>query len=370
MTNTKVVTEIGVDNSEYDRKKELEEFDNTKLGVKGLIDSGITQIPRMFQHPPETLFDFQNAVRITGDAENIIPVIDMARPHEDVVKDIRDAASTYGFFQVVNHGVEVSLLDRLVAAIRSFFEQPDEEKVKYYNRDSVASGVGYFSNYDLFHSKAASWRDTLQVQLGPSCVLPTAIPSACRTEVMEWEKAVKKLGEQILSILSEGLGLRPDRLTAESYLKRVNMAGQYYPYCPEPDKTIGIASHSDHGTLTVLLQDQVGGLQVKYNGQWIDLKPVHGALVINVGDLIQMVSNDVYKSGEHRVYANPLTQSRVSVPVFFNPAVTSDILYGPLPELVTPEKPALYKQFTISDMTAKFLKKELKDKTMTSYFRL
>ncbi|KAK9667945.1 hypothetical protein RND81_13G022700 [Saponaria officinalis] len=367
MTKTK---EVNNNISDYDRKKELEEFDNTKLGVKGLIDSGITRIPRIFQHPPETLFDFQKAIRVTGDAENIIPVIDMTGPHDEVVKNIRDAASTYGFFQVVNHGVDVALLDRLVEAIRAFFEQPDEEKIRYYNRDSVASGVGYFSNYDLFHSKAASWRDTLQVQLGPTCVQPDAIPSACRIEVMEWEKAVKKLGEQILSILSEGLGLNADRLTAESYLKRVNMAGQYYPYCPEPDKTIGIASHSDHGTLTVLLQDQVGGLQVKYNDQWIDLKPVHGALVINVGDLIQMVSNNVYKSGEHRVYANPLRKPRVSVPVFFNPAVSSDKLYGPLPELVTLEKPALYKQFTISDMTEKFLKKELKDKTMTSYFRL
>ncbi|XP_074264738.1 1-aminocyclopropane-1-carboxylate oxidase homolog 4-like [Silene latifolia] len=369
MTNN-TIKESQVNENEYDRKKELEEFDNTKLGVKGLIDSGITQIPRIFQHPPETLFDFQKAVRITGDAENIIPVIDMAGTHEEVVQKIRDAASTYGFFQVVNHGVEVSALDRLVGAIRAFFEQPDEEKIKYYNRDSVASGVGYFSNYDLFHSKAASWRDTLQVQLGPKSVDPNAIPNVCRAEVMEWEKEVKKLSARLLSILSEGLGLSADRLSPESYLARINMAGQYYPYCPEPDKTIGIASHSDHGTLTVLLQDDVGGLQVKYNGQWIDLKPVHGALVINVGDLIQMVSNDVYKSGEHRVYANPLPRSRISVPVFFNPAITSDKLYGPLPELVSPENPALYKQFTISDMNAKFLKKELKDKTMTSYFRL
>ncbi|XP_074300847.1 1-aminocyclopropane-1-carboxylate oxidase homolog 10-like [Silene latifolia] len=163
--------------------------------------------------------------------------------------------------------------------------------------------------------------------------------SECRAEVMEWEKEVKKLSARLLSILSEGLGLSGDRLSPESYLARINMVGQYYPYCPKPDKTIGIASHSDHGTLTVLLQDDVGGLQVKYNEEWIDLKPV-------------------------RVYANPLPRSRIYVPVFFNLAITSDKLYGHLPELVSPEKPALYKQFTISYMNAKFLKKELKDKTV------
>ncbi|XP_074301608.1 deacetoxyvindoline 4-hydroxylase-like [Silene latifolia] len=258
--------------------------------------------------------------------------------HEEVVQKIRDAASTYDFFQVLNHGMEVSALDRLVGAIRAFFEQPDEEKIKYYNQDSVASGVGYFSNYDLLYSKAASWRDTLQVQLGPKYVDPNAILNVCKAEVMEWAKEVKKLSARLLSILLEGLGLSGDRLSPESYLARINMAGQYYPYCPEPDKTIGIASHSDHGTLIVLLQDDVGGLQVKYSGEWIDLKIV-------------------------RVYANPLPRSRIFVPVFFNPAITSDKLYGPLPELVSPEKPTLYKQFTISDMIAKFLK-ELKDKTV------
>lgn len=66
------------------------------------------------------------------------------------------------------------------------------------------------------------------------------------------------------------------------------MVGHYYPYCPEPNKTVGIASHTDPGILTVLLQDQVGGLQVKYDGKWVNVKPIHGALVINVGDLLQV----------------------------------------------------------------------------------
>ena len=106
--------------------------------------------------------------------------------------------------------------------------------------------------------------------------------------MVEWDKEVKKLAEKLMELLSEGLGLSSDKLIGKSYLGRRGMVGNYYPYCPEPNKTIGIASHTDPGILTVLLQDQVGGLQVKYDGKWIDLKPVPGALVVNLGDLFQV----------------------------------------------------------------------------------
>ncbi|KAL2892330.1 1-aminocyclopropane-1-carboxylate oxidase-like protein 12 [Bienertia sinuspersici] len=147
------------------------------------------------------------------------------------------------------------------------------------------------------------------------------------------------------------------------------MVGHYYPYCPEPNKTVGIASHTDPGVLTVLLQDQVGGLQVKHDGKWVNVKPVHGALVINVGDLLQMISNDKYISVEHRVYANPQHEPRVSIAVFCNPSIRDD-LYGPLPELVSPEVPALYQQFTYSEFMRKFFTKELDGKSLIKYFSL
>lgn len=109
-----------------------------------------------------------------------------------------------------------------------------------------------------------------------------------RDEVIEWGTESKQLAERIMGMLSEGLGLREDRLKGMSYLGRIGMTGHYYPYCPEPKKTIGTAAHTDPGILTVLLQDQLGGLQVNYDNKWINLKPVHGALVINIGDLFQV----------------------------------------------------------------------------------
>jgi len=106
--------------------------------------------------------------------------------------------------------------------------------------------------------------------------------------VIEWDKEVKQLGERLLALLCQGLGLHADKLKEMSCSEGRVMVGHYYPYCPEPEKTVGIACHTDPGLLTVLLQDQVGGLQVKLDGKWVNVKSVHGALVINIGDLLQV----------------------------------------------------------------------------------
>ncbi|KAJ8447395.1 hypothetical protein Cgig2_013172 [Carnegiea gigantea] len=333
-----------------ERRKELDEFDSTKLGVKGLVDSGITRIPRIFHHPPESLRAGSDQTEANNQTE-LIPVIDLSGPDLDLVDRVREASAKFGFFQVVNHGLPVSLLDRLIAAVKGFHELPAAEKRRLYRRGS--SGVGFNSNFDLFWSKAASWRDTLEI----------------RQEVLEWDKEVKQLGERLMGLLSQGLGLSTDRLKDAAYLGRRTMVGHYYPYCPEPNKTMGISSHTDPGVLTVLLQDQMGGLQVKHQGKWLDLRPLHGALVVNIGDMLQMISNDEYTSGEHRVLANPSSNARTSIAVFFSSGLNEN-WYGPLPELVSPEKPALYRQFKFSDLFTRFLSKEIEANTMTNFFRL
>ncbi|XP_021748793.1 1-aminocyclopropane-1-carboxylate oxidase homolog 4-like [Chenopodium quinoa] len=352
----------------FDRQDDVKKFENTKLGVKGLVDSGVTQIPSIFHHPPENLVDTGNSAPDTGSGADPIPVIDLSGPTPEVVDQVRKAAGTYGFFQVINHGVPVSLLDRLVKAVKAFHELPAEERMKHYRRD-MTTGVNYFSNVDLFVSKAASWRDTLQLRLGPIMADVDSIPDICRNEILEWDKEVKQLTEKLLGLFSQGLGVKADKLVEMSCSGGKVMVGHYYPYCPEPNKTVGIACHTDPGVLTVLLQDQVGGLQIKHQGNWVNFKPVHGALVINVGDLLQILSNDKYTSVEHRVYANPQHEPRVSIAVFCNPSKRDD-LYGPLPEIVSPEEPAHYRQFTYSEFINRFLKKELEGKTLAKYFSL
>ena len=106
--------------------------------------------------------------------------------------------------------------------------------------------------------------------------------------MLEYSKEVMSLGELIFELLSEALGLNPNHLKEMDCAKSQMLTGQYYPPCPQPDLTLGLSKHSDFAFLTVLLQDNIGGLQVLHDQAWIDVPPVPGSLVINIGDLLQV----------------------------------------------------------------------------------
>ncbi|KAM1608242.1 hypothetical protein ACFX13_020848 [Malus domestica] len=353
---------------DYDRAKEIKQFDSSKLGVKGLVDSGLTSIPRFFIHRPESLPDPRHHTK----PDIPIPTIDLADLHthrrSSIVDQISRACRTFGFFQITNHGIPSVILDRTIAAIRAFHEQPTELKARFYRRE-MGTGVSYFSNLDLYSSKAASWRDTLQMRLGPIPPVPEEVPEICRVDVVVWDREIKRLGEVLMELASEGLGLNSKRLQEMTCLEGRATVGNYYPYCPQPDLTVGLTSHSDPGVLTVLLQDHMGGLQVKCGEGWVDVKPVPGALVINVGDFLQIISNGEYQSVAHRVLANSSREPRVAIAVFFNSSRREDS-YGPLPELVSPEKPALYRPFTLSEFMQRFFQKGLDGKALLNHFEL
>ncbi|XP_061354775.1 1-aminocyclopropane-1-carboxylate oxidase homolog 4-like [Gastrolobium bilobum] len=355
----------------YDRAKAVKEFDESKVGVKGLIDSGIQTIPSFFVHPPETLSDLKPRPGSESEPRTEIPTVDLSAVHNSratVVEQIRRAASTLGFFQVTNHGIPPELLRRTIAAVKAFHEQPEEARARVYRRE-MGTGVSYISNVDLFQSKAASWRDTLQIRLGPTAADQNQIPEVCRCEVMEWDKEVVRVGEVLFGLLSEGLGLDAGRFTEMGFVEGRVMVGHYYPFCPQPDLTVGLNSHADPGALTVLLQDHIGGLQVRTKQGWLDVKPQPEALVINIGDLLQVISNEEYKSADHRVLANASNEPRVSVAIFLNPS-NREKMFGPLPELTSAEKPALYRNFTLNEFMTRFFKKELDGKSLTNFFRL
>ncbi|KAF9621894.1 hypothetical protein IFM89_028482 [Coptis chinensis] len=349
----------------YDRAKEVKEFDDSKIGVKGLVDSGITSIPRIFIHPPENL---PKPNPTTNSNSHQIPTIDLSEPRSVTVDQIRQASRTFGFFQITNHGIPLNVIHRMIDSVKEFNQQPTEIKSRHYSRE-MGRGVVFSTNFDLYQSKAASWRDTLQVKLGPAPIKSDLLPEMCKVEIIEWDREVKRVGETLMEILSVGLGLDEKRLKQMSFLESRTMAAHYYPYCPQPDQTVGLLPHRDPGVITILLQDQIGGLQVKHGEDWINVKSIDGALVINISDILQMVSNGEYRSVEHRVLANPNEQPRISVGVFFNPGNREE-LYGPLPELVSDEKPALYRQFTLTEYLGKLFSRGLDGKPFIDQFKL
>lgn len=116
--------------------------------------------------------------------------------------------------------------------------------------------------------------------------------------MLEYSKRVMELGELIFELLSEALGLNPSHLKEMECVKGISMLSHYYPPCPEHDLTYGTSPHSDRSFLTILLQDHIGGLQVHQDGYWVDVPPVPGALLVNLGDLLQVISL-VYCESDH-----------------------------------------------------------------------
>lgn len=352
--------------SSYDRLKELKEFDESKIGVKGLSDSGIKTIPDFFKHPPQTLPDLKSKF---SQANTNIPIIDLSNVnspdhHQKIVNQIKEAAKSWGFFQVINHGIPISVLDETIQAIKAFHEQPYEIKSKYYNRDE-SNGVTYASNNDLYRSEAACWVDSLKAQMGPKPLDIELLPEICRKEVVEWDLSATKVAETVMELLGEGLGLEPGKFKELTFSQTKYVVGHIYPYCPQPDLTMGITSHTDPGVVTVLLQNQIQGLQVKHEDRWVEVKPALGGLIINVGDFLQIVSNGEYKSVEHRVVANSCKEPRISIVEFFNLSKwKGDGYYGPLPELSSAEKPAIYRNFTTQEFLENFYSKGLDSKSL------
>nr|CAD1818999.1 unnamed protein product [Ananas comosus var. bracteatus] len=277
--------------SDSERLAELRAFDATKAGVKGLVDAGFTSIPRFFVHP---------YLDRTAGANFRLPVVDLAGVPADPARraaaaaEAGRAAEELGLFHVVNHGVPQQVLDEMLQRVRGFHEDGVEVKGEYYTRDQSRKVV-YNSNFDLYQAPAANWRDTLFCSMAPEPPRPEELPLACRDVTFKYTSYMQKLGTILLELLSEALGLNPNHLIEMECANGVSVVMHYYPACPEPHLTLGASKHSDSGFITILLQDSLGGLQVLRQNQWLDVPPVRGSLVINIGDLLQLISNDKFK---------------------------------------------------------------------------
>ncbi|OIT33606.1 PREDICTED: protein DMR6-LIKE OXYGENASE 2-like [Nicotiana attenuata] len=303
----------------------------------------------------------------TIEAENI-PLIDLSpvltsdpsntsSAITNLVTEIGDACKNWGFFQVINHGVPSTCRENIEKASRGFFLQPTEEKRKV-SRDKD-NPMGF---YDTEHTKnVRDWKEVFDFVVENPTILPAShepgdmelkelvnqwpqFPTGSREACEEYARGIEKLSYKLLELIALSLGLSSKRLNSYFEDQTSFMRLNYYPLCPIHHLALGVGRHKDSGALTVLAQDDVGGLEVKRktDGEWIQVKPTPDAYIINVGDIVQVWSNDQYESVEHRVVASS-KKERFSIPFFFNPS--HYVMVEPLEELTSEESPVKYKAY-------------------------
>ncbi|KAI3693035.1 hypothetical protein L6452_32863 [Arctium lappa] len=368
LNTTPLVTELN-----HDRQAELKAFDETKVGVKGLVDAGITEVPRIFRVPsPEIIISGQQLC-----PEKSLPTIDLEGINVDqirrkeVVEKVNDASERWGFFQIVNHGIPSSVLEEMIEGVRRFHEQDTEVKKKWYNMNFRGKPpVVFNSNFDLYVSRVANWRDSLICNMAPDPPSHHEMPPICREILMKYSDEVHKLSVRILELFSEALGLNPSHLVEMGHAEGLSVLGHYYPPCPQPELTIGTNNHTDNTLFTILLQDHIGGLQVFNENQWIDVSPIPGALIVNVGEHLKLLTNGKFECASHRVLSKKVGP-RISVASFLKvPSAQSSKVVEPIKELLSEENPAKYRSTTVEEFTKYFQAKGLNGVSTTLHYQI
>lgn len=271
-----------------------------------------------------------------------VPVIDVSAlvagtPGRSVVAaEIARACRAQGFFYVTGHGVDRATCDRLVAVSRRFFALDEGTKMQWRMSLGGRAWRGYFPAGGELTSGRPDWKEGLyfgselaeehalvraRAPLHGRNLFPT-LPGF-REAVLAYLDALTRLGHALMEGIALSLGLDAryfaDRHTADPLiLFRVFN----YPSRPAPAGgrvEWGVGEHSDYGFLTILWQDDVGGLQVKTREEWIDAPPLPESFVCNIGDMLDRVTGGLYRSTPHRVALNTSGRDRLSMPFFLDP---------------------------------------------------
>ncbi|KAI4982227.1 hypothetical protein ZWY2020_022719 [Hordeum vulgare] len=253
------------------------------------------------------------------------PVIHMEKLETEergaAMEVIGDACENWGFFELLNHGISHELMDEVERVSKAHYAACREEQFKEFAARTLEAGE---KGADV---KDVDWESTFFVRHLPASNLADLpnLDHHYRQVMKEFASEIEKLAEKVLDLLCENLGLE------EGYLKRAFTGSNgptfgtkvsSYPPCPRPDLVDGLRAHTDAGGVILLFQDdQVSGLQLLKDGAWVDVPPMRHAVVVNIGDQLEVITNGRYKSVMHRVLTRP-DGNRMSIASFYNPAPT------------------------------------------------
>ncbi|CAL0324144.1 unnamed protein product [Lupinus luteus] len=300
----------------------------------------------------DNTFTYPSSNNISEGSSVNVPVIDLNDPNASTL--IGHACKTWGVFQVVNHGVPLSLLDDIEWVGLTLFSLPSQQKLKAARCPNGVSGYG-LARISSFFPKLM-WSEGFTILGSPlehfRQLWPHDYNKYCDI-VLQYDETMKKLAEKLMWMMLDSLGITKEDLKwagSKSQFSEACAALQLnsYPSCPDPNRAMGLAPHTDSTLFTILYQNNISGLQVKHDGSddgngWVTVPPLSGGLVINVGDLLHILSNGLYPSAFHRVLVNR-TRQRFSAAYLFGPPANVEIC--PHAKLVGPSRPPLYRPVT------------------------
>ncbi|BBN14496.1 protein MpDOX34 [Marchantia polymorpha subsp. ruderalis] len=325
--------------------KELNDSSVTNAGVLSAILRGF-ELPKIYVQP-----DVERKGKVHLDEDIQLPSVDLSvfRLAEDdprrkeSLATIVNSCKTWGFIQVVGHGVDLHMIKRCEAEAHRLFDLPVSVKEKVLRVPGALYGYG--SNF-FRNLTAMNWAESFHISHAnvreyAAKLWPTEYEQFS-SAIEEYITQVQDLGDRFRRILTEGLGVPRDHF--DQYFGEgdalATLRLNFFPTCPEPSKALGLKSHRDPHFFTLLHQDEIGGLQIWNEGrdEWFNVKPDRNSLIINVGDILQAASNGVYRSVLHRVVVNS-SKSRLSMACFYNTRAT---VVSP-PELISAENPQRYR---------------------------
>ncbi|GAB4833540.1 hypothetical protein Ancab_031783 [Ancistrocladus abbreviatus] len=333
------------------QEADYESVSELQKGVKHLCERGIKKLPKRYILP---VSDRPTEVESRSVETNVkLPIIDFAElqgPNRSrVLKSLSYAFEKYGFFQLVNHGLPADLLTNMTGVCKRLFELPFEERAKYMSPDMRAL-VRYGTSVSQDKDEIFCWRDFIKLMCDPwPDVLqqwPTT-PADFREISVPYSRETRSLFMKLMVAVLESLGLwgTENETEEDDVVKGFREGSQLlvsncFPPCPEPDLTIGLVPHSDYGFLTILLQDEVRGLQIQFEKKWMTVEPMPNAFVVNAGDHLEIFSNGRYKSVLHRVVANS-QRMRISVATLHS--LPFSFMIQPSPKLINKDNPPRYR---------------------------
>ncbi|XVF44819.1 hypothetical protein PTKIN_Ptkin02bG0154900 [Pterospermum kingtungense] len=317
----------------------------------------LAELPGLTSIPPVYAFNSNTAIpqdQTFSEPEESIPIIDFSlltsnNPDDrfGVIQKLRKACENWGFFMVINHGVAESVMKSIIEVSKGFFELTEEEKQEYAAKH-VMDPIRYGTSFNVSADKVLFWRDFLKVVLHPKFHSPNK-PASFSEIALEYGKRAREVAREIVRGISESLGLEKNYIeTAMNWENGFQiLVANIYPPCPQPELAIGVPGHTDHGLLTLLIQNEIGGLQVQHKRKWVSVDAIPTSFLVNIGDHIEILSNGKYKSVMHRAMVNNKA-TRISIAVQHGPAL--DQVVSPASEFVDNESnPLAYRAIKYHD---------------------